>query len=129
MKREILFKGKTVDNGKWVAGFLAMSIDKTTAVIFDETFDFDVIPESVGEFTGLHGKNGVKIFEGDLCTLAMTNCQGIEEKALLEIIYDAPEFKYKIIESHIFISGATMSMLYFENLEVIGNINDQKQPS
>ena len=135
MKREILFKGKSVKSNEWVHGnlvrYMGNQDEFTDAIqVLDDEKKVkcvvNVIPETIGQFTGLIDKNGVKIFDGDICTLPMTNCQGIEEKTLLEIVYDAPEFKYKIIESHIFISGAKMSILDFENLEVIGNIHDKK---
>lgn len=71
MTREIMFRGRRIDNGEWVFGSLIQSDIRCYIVeewneATDESTSHCVEPTTVGQFTGNFDRIGNKLFEGDL---------------------------------------------------------------
>lgn len=148
MNREILFRGKRIDNGKWVEGCLL--IENPPLQCFGENTELnkyligksgfadwnmprpftasEVLSETIGQFTGLTDKVNARGFEGDLCRWG---------DALYGISYNNGGFTLKndLEELPIGVLQTTDSCgdsnIAFESklqyCEIVGNIHDKPE--
>lgn len=120
--REILFRGKRVDNGEWAYGSYVHIVQykESTDYIADEEPDqYVVIPETVGQYTGLKDKNNVKAFEGDIVVCNQSGSYGISV-----IIYDNSAFYVMPLNGNI-LERTLWDYWYNDwDIEVIGNVHD-----
>ena len=123
--REILFRGKRADNGKWTYGYL-FCIWERTYICWGTTNDVpnmkEVIPETVGQYTGLTDKNGVKIFEGDILGGYLDDNYP-ENLTVMEVVWCKCWWGTKEI-------GSDPDLLEWEDgeiLEIVGNVFDNPE--
>lgn len=115
MKREILFRGKSVITGEWVFSMtLAKGTIKRKFRLFylqvDDEKWVQVIPETIGQFTGRIDKKGRKIFEGDVVDSKYFNGHVVE--------FWSNQWTFSCGISHYSFNTAIHSF------EVTGNIHD-----
>lgn len=154
--RELIFRGKSIETGEWVEGFyLFCEFDANddggyypeTPIYVKEHFIVDcfdgdgvasqdiikVIPETVGQYTGLKDKNGKKVFECDV--LRFTDRRVWYSTALFTLSYeeetknleDLKQFPYedRVVEMpNVYEWWSESDRQYWE---VIGNIHDNKE--
>lgn len=140
--REIKFRGKRLRDGKWVYGFFRID-DYNLIIAIDGNFivEYKVNPETVGQFTGLHDKNGKEIFEGDIVEFLDTGEEGYEYKEgydfnnIASIVWKNGRFELdKIYDNNStvleFMNNESHEEFIDElmhDCEIIGNIHDNPQ--
>ena len=137
--REILFRGKCLDNGKWVEGFIVASRENTypdgfemitvDGINYDELdsyipdfISYAVDPSTVGQYTGLKDKNGKRIFEGDIAKVL----QG-KDKDIAYVGFENGAFMLYPKTGNIY--ERTLWEYWYNDwdVEVIGNITDNQE--
>lgn len=134
--REILFRGKRVDGGEWCYGVpLVEGWSKKTYIASYEysslTFiqQIEIIPKTVGQFTGLTDKNGKRIFEGDVvCEELYRENKGVVKFG--EGTFDSGAYPYIGFFYEDILGYTDHNSLYFSAYNpfiVLGNIHDNPE--
>lgn len=132
--REILFRGQDVDRKEWVYGGYSLYPHtrfpcKPTIYKVDSGcwHPVEVIPETVGQYTGREDKNGQKIFEGDIIAAVLPDSkyQRRFEWPLMHVEFWKGSFFLATEHGSMF--SALSGFSPYVNFEVVGNIHDNPE--
>ncbi len=118
--RDLIFRGKRKENGYWISGGVCEYRDFGGAIvhnIIQDGFSNEVIPATIGQFTGLKDKNGSEIFEGDILRSSVG--------AIYIVEWDGENARYLG-----FTIGKERRIVYVgrePKSEIIGNIHDNPE--
>lgn len=115
--REILFRGKWNPTGVWVYGDLTHLAYGIVTIGYGLVID----PKTVGQYTGLDDKNGVKIFEGDIVEFSEIFHKNKRIRA--EVFFSNYYYGFYIKQQDRSINGISIG----EDMEVIGNVYENPE--
>lgn len=137
--REILFRGKRKDNGEWAEGTLILTtaVEQKPYIVdscwcphmktneqgyadFDWLNAYEVVPETVGQYTGLTDKNGKRIFEGDIIEID----HPYNGKSKHTVVWDNYEWNLSDFHASCFDYSSEAFSEGTKYMTVIGNIHD-----
>lgn len=125
--REILFKAKRINNEEWVYGNYAFTdTNGEQHFIFqNKAFEFEVIPETICQYTGLTDKNGNKIWENDI----IWYFDDLADKDKLDRIkFNETHASFtRLHKSKMGLQYLYISESFANRVEVIGNIFDNPE--
>ena len=129
MNREIEFRGKRLDNDEWMYGDL-MHDNQGGCYIYpldaeNLYTENKVASDSVGQFTGLRDKHGVKIFEGDVVRIYDSDYEEYSDQQVkfAHGVFGVDNWTKKYLTTlSFFLTGGDSEY----SVEVIGNIHDTK---
>ena len=138
--REILFRGKRIDNGELVEGAFLNDRDGAFYVcpaVSDISYGdsgarrsigcwYKVDPSTVGQYTGLNDKNGKRIFEGDIVD---GHCHSAWSHRLqrCDIAYGRDGFEARNHIDGVDSDYYTYRVLFSKDVVIIGNIHDNPE--
>lgn len=129
--REILFKAKRIDNGKWVEGYYQKRYDllgnEEHLIFHADSYNVweyaEIVPETLCQFTGLCDRYGDKIWENDILMAHL------DESYPEDATYETVEWGVAgwVIHEANSIDRQYLDEFDLEHFEVVGNIFDNKE--
>ena len=148
--REILFRGKRLDNGAWIEGYLYEHEPPLVGIISEKDEPeaskwfiartgfadwnmprpvelVEVDPSTVGQYTGLTDKNGKQIFEGDIVQYEERQMGGEDVLVAFPVTFEEGGFCVHFYFLNNWLRDGSAGNTKLECIEVIGNIHDNPE--
>lgn len=127
--REIRFRGKRIDIGRWVEGsylkmFHGLHMDGNHYIHFivdTKGIRYEVYPETIGQYTGLHDRNGREIYEGDVLFHRWNSGYDMQEETISEVKWRKGAFIVDDKKRSDWLLSIHASAERWASVEVIGN--------
>lgn len=127
---EIKFRGKTIDDKTWVYGDLITKRNNSKWIHFYDCNDFEceyeVISETVGQFSGLRDNKGIAIYKNDIVRRGYSNNNGYFYHNGY-IVYVENDGAFEIADSTRYLKRLTVSSIAKWNITVIGDMWDNPE--
>lgn len=138
--RDILFRGKRIDNDEWVYGSFCMdALEQFNGLcgvdgfirLYDKTKckmqSYEVDRETVGQYTGCTDKNGKRIFEGDIVQYHERQFDGKDVPVRDAVLYEEGGFSVRAYFLNNWLWNSINGNTQLRDVAIIGNINDNPE--
>ena len=149
--REIIFRGKRLDNGEWVDGYLYEHEPALVGIASENDVPepskwfiartgfadwnmprpvefVEVDPSTVGQYTGLKDRNGKRVFEGDIVTQNWYDHDEPSDDSFGEVVFCEYDCSFSVMDiQKDGIVPLGRCHAYHWEAEVIGNIHDNPE--
>lgn len=132
--REILFRGKRTDNGEWVYGDLLHPTEDDKDYYIENFTQkknncHAVIPETIGQYTGVKDMNNKRIFERDIISIPYRDMSGFIEYQKALVFFNDERFAWsvKFMDGEVLSLDDVIDPSYPNDFIVEDNITDNKE--
>ena len=135
--RDIIFRGKRVDNGEWVYGYYCFyphrtgyctqtvsEWDRDRHIITTRSGAFEVSPETVGQYIGIEDKNNKIIYTGDIVKTKVVTYDETIREVVFQVVWNQSYVEYQFANKEFMYECVNFEQ---RDLEVVGNVFDNPE--